>query len=340
MKGITFGPYHSYNDFGLILGSKKVAAPKVKTVKIEIEGADSALDLTEYFGEPKYSNRELSFDFSTTVPQSQFMSLFSTIQNALHGQKMNIILDDDPEWYYTGRISVSEWKADKRIGKLSIDCDCEPFKHKLTAQAVNLCGNNLINLNSGTVLGGGAWTKTETGYTFTRGAATGGCFMYWSIPVAKGQQYTFSASYLLPGCRLYVYKDKILGTSVAQAASGNPCIFTAAETGIYVCGLYCISAAAEGTFENVMLQIGGTVGTYEAYDSSEKEVAATFSNTRKAAVPTGYVSGTIEMQSDSVSQVLSNGKQLLDSFIFYKGDNSFIFTGNGVVVVEWKEGGL
>lgn len=56
MKGITFGQYHSYRDFGLVLGSKEVAAPNVKTVKIDIEGADSALDLTEFFGEPKYAD--------------------------------------------------------------------------------------------------------------------------------------------------------------------------------------------------------------------------------------------------------------------------------------------
>ena len=71
-------------------------------------GSDGALDLTEFFGEVKYQNRPLSFKFTTLVPQSQFMTLFAMIQNALHGQKVNIALDDDPEWYYTGRASGNE----------------------------------------------------------------------------------------------------------------------------------------------------------------------------------------------------------------------------------------
>lgn len=128
MKGVRFGNYHSYDDFNLILSQKKIGTPSPKTEIIDIPGGDGVLDLTEFFGEVKYNNRELSFEFSTMVPQAEFMDLFSRVQNALHGQKIQIILDDDSEWYYVGRITVSEWKAEKAIGKLTIDCDCEPYK--------------------------------------------------------------------------------------------------------------------------------------------------------------------------------------------------------------------
>ena len=131
MKGIKFGNYHSYNDFSLILSNKTIGTPSPKTEEIDIPGGDGVLDLTEFFGEVKYENRPLSFEFSTMVPQDEFMNLFTRVQNALHGQKMQIVLDDDAEWAYMGRISVSEWKAEKSIGKLTIDCDCEPYKTRL-----------------------------------------------------------------------------------------------------------------------------------------------------------------------------------------------------------------
>lgn len=131
MKGVKFGNYHSWNDFSLILSQKIIGTPSPKTETIDIPGGDGVLDLTDFFGEVKYNNRNLSFEFSTIVPQSEFMNLFTRVQNALHGQKMQIILDDDAEWYYTGRITVSEWKAEKSVGKLTIDCDCEPFKSRL-----------------------------------------------------------------------------------------------------------------------------------------------------------------------------------------------------------------
>jgi phage-related protein len=136
MKGIMFGNYHSWNDFQLILASKTIGTPSPKTETIEIPGGDGVLDLTDFFGEVKYNNRELSFEFSTKVPQNEFMDLFSRAQNALHGQKMNIILDDDPEWYYVGRITVSEWKTDRNIGQLTIDADCEPYKIKVDETVV------------------------------------------------------------------------------------------------------------------------------------------------------------------------------------------------------------
>lgn len=136
MKGVTFGNFHSFNDFSLILSSKELGTPSPKTETIEIPGGDGVIDLTDFFGEVKYNNRNLSFEFSTIVPQAEFMNLFSDVQNALHGQKMQIILDDDPDWYYAGRVTVSEWKADRNIGKLTIDCDCEPYKTKIEKTVV------------------------------------------------------------------------------------------------------------------------------------------------------------------------------------------------------------
>ena len=137
MKGIRFGSFHSYRDFHLILKPKEMAAPAVKVRKIDIEGADSSLDYTDFFGEAKYEDVTHKFDFSTTVPQSEFLSLYSQIKNAIHGKKMRIILDDDPLFYYLGRVSVSPFTTDRNIGLVSIECDCEPYKLKIDKTVVS-----------------------------------------------------------------------------------------------------------------------------------------------------------------------------------------------------------
>ena len=151
MKGITFGSLHSYEDLKLILNSKEIGSPEVKVRKIDIEGADSSLDLTDFFGEPKYENVTHKFQFSTIVPQAQFLSLFSTVKNALHGKKMRIILDGDPLFYYIGRIHVSSFTNEKNIGIISVECDCEPFKYKLEKTVVSraVSGTQTINLTNG-----------------------------------------------------------------------------------------------------------------------------------------------------------------------------------------------
>ena len=151
MKGITFGNFHSYNDLKLILSKKEIGSPEVKENKIDIPGADSSLDLTDFFGEPKYNDVTHKFEFSTIVPQAQFLSMFSIVKNALHGKKMRIILDGDPLFYYLGRIKVSSFTNEKNVGIISMECDCEPFKYKLekTVVSVAVDGTQTITLTNG-----------------------------------------------------------------------------------------------------------------------------------------------------------------------------------------------
>lgn len=144
MKGIRFGNFHSYNDLRLILTKKEVGSPAVKETKIEIEGADSYLDLTDFFGEPKYQNGNHKFDFSTIEKDS--LSLFSTIKNTLHGKKVRIILDDDPAFYYVGRLSVSSFTSEKGIGSLTIEADCEPYKFKTAKTIITQTVNGTTNI--------------------------------------------------------------------------------------------------------------------------------------------------------------------------------------------------
>lgn len=141
MNGITFGNYHSYDDFSLILASKEIGAPTVKTMKIDIAGADGSLDLTDFFGEPKYENVIHKFQFSTIVPQSEFAAVFSTVKNALHGKRMRVILDEDPHFYYVGRLTVSSFTKNKIVGNVSIEADCEPYKYKLDKTVVSRAVN-------------------------------------------------------------------------------------------------------------------------------------------------------------------------------------------------------
>ena len=143
MNGVTFGEYHSYNDFSLILTNKTIGKAEPKTSNVDIEGMDGSLDLTEYFGDVKYKNRKLTFEFSTIIPMNEFLNLYSNIQNELNGKYLKVILDEDPDFYYIGRLNVNDWKSDKRIGKITIELDCEPYKYRIneTVLSYALTGN-------------------------------------------------------------------------------------------------------------------------------------------------------------------------------------------------------
>ena len=142
MKGITFGSYHSFDNFDLILSKKELESPAVKEVTQEIPGADSHLDLTDFFGEPKYNNARHKFTFSTLpLTEAEAFSLLSRIRNALHGKKVRIILDDDPSFYYVGRVYIEQYRSEKQVGTLLVECDCEPYKYKLAKTVVSKAVN-------------------------------------------------------------------------------------------------------------------------------------------------------------------------------------------------------
>lgn len=134
MKGVTFGTLHSYDDFSLILSKKTIGAPKAKTAEVDVPESDGVVDLTEFFGEVKYNNRELEFEFS--VIDGAFDAAFSSIQNVLHGQRLKITLDSDPDFYYMGRVYIDEWASSPVLQTINVKCDCEPYKYKLNPTSV------------------------------------------------------------------------------------------------------------------------------------------------------------------------------------------------------------
>lgn len=177
MKGITFGNLHSYRDLKLVLEKKEIAAPNVKTTKLEIDGVDGFIDYTDFFGDVKYGEAKHVFQFTVLVPRNDFLSHYSIVKNALHGKKLSIILDDDPGFYYVGRCYVSNFTNEKGIGSISVECECEPYKYKLNKTVVTqaLSGTKVISLTNGRkravptinttatmtiTFGGGTWTPS------------------------------------------------------------------------------------------------------------------------------------------------------------------------------------
>ena len=130
MKGIKFDNTHSFDHLSLILTSKTIGQPTVKTEYVEVLGADGQLDLTEAFGDIKYNNRKLTFVFSLSEFNQDWTTAYSRVLNTLHGRKMKIVLDDEPEYYYLGRVNVSDYASSKRIGSITIEVDAEPYKYK------------------------------------------------------------------------------------------------------------------------------------------------------------------------------------------------------------------
>jgi len=127
MKGVYFGNYYS-GDYNLILSKKEIESPSPKIETVDLPGTDGLLDMTDYFGDVKYKNRKLKFEFSTALRGNELLELYSTIQNDITGRHFDsIILDDSQDFKYTGRVT-SVKLSEGKISKLIVECDCEPYR--------------------------------------------------------------------------------------------------------------------------------------------------------------------------------------------------------------------
>lgn len=158
MNKVTFNQNHSYTHYHLILNSKEIENPSAKKILLDIPGADGFLDFTEAFGDVMYSNRQIKFMFTIDPAQDRtdYISLYETFTNDLHGKYVDIILSEDDLYIYKGRVDVGTFKIEKGILSFDVTCDCDPFKYNATPSNV-----------SATVSGSATFIFTFEGNTYT-----------------------------------------------------------------------------------------------------------------------------------------------------------------------------
>ncbi len=136
MKGVTFGTIHT-SDFGIYLSSVTIGEAVVKKYQLDIPGASGSLDLTEFFGSVTYENRTLEFEFTFPQRNEKLLSAYSDFLQAVHGKEFKIILDDDKDFHYVGRVNVGELKK-SALSKVSVECDCQPFRYSNSTNVVEI----------------------------------------------------------------------------------------------------------------------------------------------------------------------------------------------------------
>ncbi len=128
---VTIGEKKTYDDWGLLLQSLVISMPEAKISQVDIPGADGVIDLTEAMGTVKYNNRDLQMTFDVKGDPENWHSLTSQIGDYLHGKRLKIILDTDPDYYYIGRLALNSEKSNYLINRITITGNMEPYKYEL-----------------------------------------------------------------------------------------------------------------------------------------------------------------------------------------------------------------
>ena len=362
MKGVRFNGLHSYDEWGLLLSKKEIGSPTAKEKKVDIEGADGELDFTEALGGVKFNNRTLKFTFKKggMTPVS-ILALVSDIQDAIHGKKLKVTLDDDPDWYYYGRIKVADFNLEKTIGTVVIEVDAEPYKlaQQKTKQFVNLSGKNLFDNNNIVPIINSAVTITKlpTGIRLTS-TQTG--------------DYTYAALKLLPAAMMVGQRLTLQCKATASAANNARIGFgyaTPAATPTYVVGTVMTTGSVSlvvdaelakkyqyivlfvygnllgkgvagdyADYVDLQVEIGNATA-YEAYNGTEKTVNVQLDNTRMQTVPVISTQHAVTITNgEETASVPADGT--FNEFQLSEGINQFSITGKGLVAFEWQKGRL
>lgn len=124
---------HSFEKFGLFPAKKPVISPaKAKINIIDVSGSSSSIDFTESLtGKIEYGRRTGDFRYVTFAPREHWDKIYMDLCNAIHGKRKWVLLDELPEYFLDGRLTVSnpEYKKDKMF--ITIKGDFEPYRKNI-----------------------------------------------------------------------------------------------------------------------------------------------------------------------------------------------------------------
>ena len=127
-RGTTFGSLHSHRDLGLIQQSVDLQPARPKLNIIDVPGADGSKDLSAHpAGRVVFNDREITWTFAL-YPGDKWHDKHRQVSNALNGLACHIVLDDDPNYYYDGRLSVDKYNINGLLRQIVIRAVCRPYK--------------------------------------------------------------------------------------------------------------------------------------------------------------------------------------------------------------------
>lgn len=130
---VFFDGKDTYAEYGLLLASKSISLPEVRTNMIDVPGRDGLLDASEVLtGEVTYKNRTITLKLTgvDTVSGKTWPATISDFCNKVHGKRVKITFPEDTAHFYSGRCSVGQVELVKMMQTIPVTVDCDPWKYK------------------------------------------------------------------------------------------------------------------------------------------------------------------------------------------------------------------
>lgn len=108
--GLGYAPRNTWYDWHLVPTSRPVISPPAIVTKyVEVPGYNGYLDFSDALSGNKKGARDGSISFFVMNDYGNWYDRYETIMNYVHGNILNVVLNDDETKFYHGRWLVNEW---------------------------------------------------------------------------------------------------------------------------------------------------------------------------------------------------------------------------------------
>lgn len=210
--------YRTFEDFRCILNEFSFPPPSIKTQTVDLPGADGTVDLSTVLtdGEPCFNDRSGTIVLIAIGKHRK--QQIDRIINTLHGRKFYICGPDDDWWFY-GRIAVSEYESKGNAGTITLTCTCEPWKYakneNVTVFEVSTTPVTKRILNHGRrrsvpimYVSEGVNVDITDGTVTQRGYSGGSTYMLAEYPITDNIKLTITGD--APGTVYIIFREAVL----------------------------------------------------------------------------------------------------------------------------------
>lgn len=146
IKGKNDNDFLMLDDvFNLYPVWRSLSAAPEETNFVKIPGMNGSLDCSEEFGEVFYGMRSLNM--GCIYIGENWHEDYTRFSSKFHARSVQIMFENDPGWYWTGRLSVSDFDA--KSHKLEMKATVFPYKFSRHETVVTSAGNETVTLRNG-----------------------------------------------------------------------------------------------------------------------------------------------------------------------------------------------
>lgn len=120
------------SQYGLWLNWRVLSAPKPQLDYQLIPGKHGSIDLSEALGDVYYDDRTIKIDM--THLDGDWYADYESFVSDYHGKVAQIKFENDPDWYWYGRIVVSDYSA--KSHRMTVNAIVHPFKFAISETVI------------------------------------------------------------------------------------------------------------------------------------------------------------------------------------------------------------